>query len=100
METVSEKPSRIKQLMAEIPNSDANSIAVQAIITSIERRINSHRPGGYIGSREMVTDIYRGASVAFWSSQPCNLTDEQLQFIDSITDQIMIEFKRHAVCLR
>ena len=100
METVSEKPSRIKQLMAEIPNSDANSIAVQAIITSIERRINSHRPGGYIGSREMATDIYRGASVAFWSSQPCNLTDEQLQFIDSITDQIMIEFKRHAVCPR
>ena len=100
METVSEKPSRIKQLMAEIPNSDANSIAVQAIITSIERRINSHRPGGYIGSGEMATDIYRGVRLAFLNYQPCNLTDEQLQFTDSITDQIMIEFKRHAVCPR
>ena len=100
METVSEKPSRIKQLMAEITNTDANPIAVQAIITSVERRINSHRPGGYIGSRKMAIDIFRGAIVAFWSSQPCDLTDEQLQFIDSITDQIMIEFKRHAVCPR
>ena len=100
MKTVIERPPRIKQLMAEITNTDANPIAVQAIITSIERRINSHQPGGYIRSGEMARVIFRGASVAFWSSQPCNLTDEQLQFIDSITDQIMIEFKRHAVCPR
>jgi hypothetical protein len=84
--------------MAETPNPDVNAIAVEAIVTSIERRINSHRPGGYIGSRGMAREIYRGVNLALWSVMPCNITDAQLQFIDSITDQIMIEMKR-PVCL-
>ena len=92
--------TRIKQVMAAVSPPDINGIAIEAIITVIKQRINSHRPGGYYGAREMAEEIYRGVRIALWSSQPCNTTDEQLQFVEKITDQIIREMNRAAVCLR
>lgn len=93
--------TRIKQLMEQLMANpkpmDLNSIGIEAIITVIEQRINSHRTGGYIGSRGMAEQIYRAVTLALWSSRPCTITDEQLQFVESITDQIIHETQRPPV---
>ena len=86
--------TRIEQLMAVVPPLSRSEIAQRAIITVIEQRINSHRPGGYIGSREMAEQIYRGVQIAFWGSGFGSVTDEQLRFVEDITDQIMREMSK------